>query len=110
MKTTPVTVIHPFVHEGRNVEPGEVLDVRPVEAASLKYRGVAKLGGYRTAALEPINQAHSDNLTETGGDFHAASSAASYPASNITNADGEPLAAPTRRRRQYRRRDLTAEE
>lgn len=97
MQTVTVTALQPFSHEGQNVQPGDVLEVRAVDAAALKYQGRAKLGGYRTAAIEP----------QSSG-FELPTS--NFPQSEVAEPAEESEAIATPRRRRYRRRDLTAEE
>ena len=77
-----------FQHEGRDVCPGDVLQVVPVVAAALKYRGLASLGA-TDRAIGTIG------ITGPPGE--------SGPAGDAENVSPQPEAP---RRRRYRRRDV----
>ncbi len=53
MRIVTVTAVRPFDYKGHRIQSGQTVDVRPIEAASLKYRGLVTLGT-RALAPEPV--------------------------------------------------------
>ena len=88
MRSVSVPVIRAFDYEGRGYAVGETLAVSPAVALALSRRGVVSLD--RSLTPEPP-------------------SFADAPASVLPEPEPEPV-APVRKKRQYKRRDMKAEE
>src|SRR5690606_35253767 len=87
MRHIPVIAIAPFQYEGRALQAGELVEVRPIEAAMLTYRRKAKFAnGRRSEPAVVVSEPEPAAIPAVMGDVIE---------------DEAP-----RRRRRYRRREL----
>lgn len=123
-KLITVTALKPLMYQGRSHVPGSVFTATPVDAASLKYRGLAKLGGQLSGGTVPEHQSITRRMETVEGFQHGAPSAEKpeppmpaneqtveqLPAAeHVAEADVPRTGRSRRGRGTYNRRDMNAE-
>lgn len=129
-KRITVTAIKPLHYEGRSHVRGSVFEASPVDAAALKYRGKAKLGGkIQTSNLRPPTSNASGSTVpehpsitrrmepvpgfeppQTPANPEPPAPATEEPVERVHDAPASEPEQPARRGgRHYRRRDMQAD-